>query len=43
MKKLATWMLVLCVGLFTFSGCGDDTKKKEEKPKPDTTKTTPAP
>jgi hypothetical protein len=28
MKKLATWMLVLCVGLFMFSGCGDDTSKK---------------
>jgi ABC-type Fe3+-citrate transport system substrate-binding protein len=31
MKKLAALMLLLCTGLFLFSGCGDDkTKTKTE-------------
>jgi predicted small secreted protein len=40
MKKLATWLLVLCVGLFTFAGCGDEAGKgKDTKPKEKDTKT----
>jgi len=34
MKKLAALMLVLCTGLFLFSGCGDE-KTKTDKTKTD--------
>jgi len=38
MKKLAALMLVLCTGLFLFSGCGDE-KTKTDKTKTPETKT----
>jgi hypothetical protein len=35
MKKLVS-LLLLCTGLFLFTGCGDE--KKPDKPKPDPAK-----
>jgi hypothetical protein len=32
MKKLAALMLLLCAGLFVFSGCGDDKTKTKTDP-----------
>ena len=41
MKKLAALMLLLCTGLFVFSGCGDEkTKTNKTDVKTEKTKTT---